>query len=243
MHPLSESVAASIRERKPVPPIDESLTLDEAYNLQHQVTSLLCPGGGGGIKAGVTTGAAQAHFGLAHALLGSLYGDARLGDGCVLPMVEGRLIETEVAVTVDRDGNPQSIAPAIEIARVQFSRGSDMNAPNLVLANLGADAYIVGTPMPWQPGYDDLTVALSRTVEDETQTVNEASMSDALGGPESAIPWILTEANRLGFRRGDETLILTGTCGRVVPAAHGKYLADFGRLGKISFVIESPEGS
>jgi 2-keto-4-pentenoate hydratase len=62
-------------------------------------------------------------------------------------------------------------------------------------------------------------------------------MSDSLGGPETAVSWIVQEAEARGFSLGKETLLLTGACGKVVPAEVGEYNADFGPLGSIGFEI------
>ena len=230
---LLSTLAEAISSRTPLPAIEQSLTLDEAYRLQHQLTAKLCPDGAAGIKAGVTTAGAQKYFGVDQALIASLYPHTVLDDNCRVPFVSGRLLECEFAVTVDADGTPLSIAPAIELALAQFSRPDDMTAENLVLSNVGADGFILGAAQDWAPPYDEASVRLTR----EDELLNEVSMTDALGGPEHAVPWILEEANRRGFSLGADTLLLTGACGKVVPAEVGRYTADFGPFGQISFEI------
>jgi 2-keto-4-pentenoate hydratase len=230
---LTAGIAEAIGERTPLPFIEAALTLDEAYQLQHQVTKRRCSEDGGGIKAGVTSQSAQKHFGIDRALIGSLYGDSRLGDRCRLPFVERRMLECELAVLVDSDGNPKQIAPAIEVVLVQFSRPDDMTAENLVLSNLGADSYIVGELQPWSPPYDEVTAELMLNGE----MINRAPVTDSLGGPEKSTAWICREAQARGFAINSDTLLMTGACGRVVPAEVGHYCADFGPLGKLSFEI------
>lgn len=228
-----KEVAAAIAARIPLPSFEGELSLDEAYDFQQQVTELRTDGAVGGIKAGVTAKAAQDFFQLEQAVLGRLYADSRLATGCALPFLEGRSIECELAVIADPDGRPKSIAPAIEIVLVQFSKPTDMSAANLVACNLGADLYIVGGVVPWNPSYSELTVQLRR----DGDLVNEAEMSEALGGPERATRWMCQEARRRQFDCGDGTLLLTGACGTAVPAEVGSYTADFGRLGKIVFEV------
>ena len=143
------------------------------------------------------------------------------------------MLECELAVVVDSFGNPDALAPAIEVVYVRFNRPEDMNAANLVLCNLGADAYIVGDFLPWAPPYDNVSVTLKRGAE----VLNQASMTDALGGPEIAVPWIWQESIRRGFTPVADSLILTGACGNVVPAEAGHYEADFGALGTLRFEI------
>ena len=230
---LVAEVAGALGARTPLPALNTKFSLEQAYELQHAVTRLRCPDDWRGIKAGVTAPGAQQFFGVDQALIASLYGDGRQQDGCRLPFIDGRMLECEVAVIVDADGTPQAIAPAIEIVLVQFARPEDMTAPNLVLSNLGADGYILGDFQDWSPPYSDTTF----TLRCHDEVINQAQMSESLGGPESAVPWIVQEATARGFSLGDETLLLTGACGKVVPAKVGEYSADFGPLGRIGFEI------
>lgn len=226
-------IANAIKAHDPLPEFEVQYGLDEAYGLQHKVTSLVSPGRVGGVKVGVTNPKAQAFFALDHALLGSLYADARLNSGDTVPALEGRALETEFAVVVDRDGQPKAIAPAIEIVLVSFSRKSDMSAANLVLSNLGADLFLVGDFMPWDSPHTDVTATLTR----DGETVNEASMNEALGGPTAALPWVWAEMQSRGYPVQDEILIMMGACGNVVPAEKGTYRADYGAMGSVEFAV------
>ena len=230
---LVAEVANALAARQPLPALQRMLSLEQAYDLQHMVTRMRCHDNRSGIKAGVTAPGAQQFFGVDRALIASLYGDGRQDNGCRLPFIDGRMLECETAVIVATDGTPLAIAPAIEIVLVQFSRPEDMTATNLVLSNLGADAYILGDFRDWSAPYDDTAVTLRRSGE----VVNQARISDSLDGPESAVQWIVREASTRGFSLGEETLLLTGACGKVVPANVGEYSADFGPLGSISFEI------
>lgn len=231
---LIHGVAEAIRSHDALPAIDESCDLDDAYKSQHQTTMLRSPEGSGGIKLGVTTKAAQDFLKLDHALLGSLYADSRLESGCTIPFLEGRSLETEFAVIIDGSGHPKLIAPAIEIVCVKFSRPADMSASSLVLSNLGADLFLVGEFLPWESPHREASAILRHG----DTVVNEASMNDALGGPAEALPWVYGEASARGYAIADETLIMMGACGSVVPAERGIYSADFGLMGKVSFTIE-----
>ena len=231
---LINGFAEAIKSHLPLPEVEQTFDLGAAYALQHQVTAIRSPGVVGGVKLGVTNPQAQAFFGLDHALLGSLYSDARLSGGAVIPGLEGRGLETEFAVLVDGEGQPQMIAPAIEIVFVSFSRKSDMTASNLVVGNLGADLFLVGDFLPWDSPHSDVNATLARNGE----VVNEASMNEALGGPASALPWVWNEMKVRGYPIQDETLIMMGACGGVVPAETGSYEADYGAMGKLQFTIE-----
>lgn len=230
---LAERIAAAIAAHRAIPPLDAALDLDTAYAVQRRVSHLVDPSGAGGIKVGVTAPAAQAHFGLDHALLGHLYAAHAQGPGAVLRAIPGRALECEVAILVDADGQPQALAPAIEVVRVEFSRPADMTAANLVAINLGADAHVLGAFQPWSAEPADIAIRLER----DGVAVNETRAAEALGGPARAIAWVQEEAPRRGLRLADGMVVMTGACGAVVPAVPGAYRADFGTLGELAFSV------
>lgn len=230
---FARQLATAIKAHEPLPKFEETLTLQAAYELQHKVTELLAPGGNGGIKAGVTAAPVQAYFNLDHALIASLYPVNRTESGCALPYIEGRGIECEVAIKLDANGRPKAIAPAIEIVFVKFSDQSDLTAANLVASNLGADAYILGEFRPWSDTFAGLKAELKRGIE----TVSQADMNDAIGGPETATAWIVGEAKKRGFVCGDDTLLMTGACGPLIPAERGEYTMSIDGLGEVEFEV------
>ena len=230
----AERLADAIKNHEAVPKMPETDSLEEAYAMQQAVTEKRATDGIGGIKAGVTAEPIQQLFGLDHALIASLYEDSKYENNAKLPFLEGRGVECEVAVIIDADGRPQQIAPAIELVYVKFAQPEDMSVENLVVINLGADAYIVGDFQPWQPEFNDLRATLFFG----DKVVNEANMSDAIGGPESASKWMWQEAGLRGLNAGEGSLLLTGACGQVVPGNSGSYRADYGPLGEIVFEIE-----
>ena len=225
--------AWAIANHQPLPATDEQYALDRAYELQHLVTAQRSPNGASGVKLGVTNPQVQAFLSLDHGLLGSLYADTRLKTGDTIPFLAGRSLETEFAVLVDGAGKPKAIAPAIEIVFVSFERQSDMSASNLVLSNLGADLFLVGEFLPWGSQHEGITATLRR----DGDVVNEASMDESLGGPTRALPWVWQEIRARGYSAEDETLIMMGACGAVVPAERGSYAADYGPMGSIEFSV------
>ena len=210
---LAAMLARAIQAHERLPEFPSTIELGDAYALQHMVTSLCTPGSTDGIKAGVTADRLQKHLGLKHALLGSLYGKSRLPAKSVLPYIEGRMLECELAVTVDGYGNPKAVAPAVEIVYLRFSRQDDFSASNLVSCNLGADTYIVGDSVPWSRRYGAASVTLTR----DGEVLNRAPMNDALGGSEESIRWIWQESIHRGFAPVANSLLLTGACESIAP--------------------------
>ena len=232
---FAQELASAIRANQPLPKFNEALDLEAAYALQHRVTKSIISGPIGGIKAGVTAAPVQSFFGLDHALIASLYPEARQKSGDTLGYVEGRGIECEVAVLLDGNGRPKAIAPAIEFVFVKFSDQSDMIAANLVASNLGADAYLIGDFQPWSDGaFSALSAILSR----DGKEISRANMNDAIGGPGPATDWIVQEAKMRGFDYREDTLIMTGACGALVPGDRGDYRMSIEGLGAVTFTIE-----
>lgn len=228
---FSHALAHAIASHAELPEFEGELSLDEAYRVQ---ASVVKPRAIGGIKAGVTATALQRFLKIDHALIGRLYADSRFASGCSIPYVDGRTLECEVAIIVDDKGCPKAIAPAIEIVLLRFARPTDASAVNLVACNLGADAYIVGEVLPWDPTFMDARLELRR----DGEVINQAAVTDALDGPQQAALWVSEEADRRGFELSDGMLILGGACGTVSPATVGRYTADYGRLGTIEFEID-----
>jgi 2-keto-4-pentenoate hydratase len=137
---LAKAMASAIAEQSQLPVFDRELDLPQAYRLQHEVSRFRANAEIGGIKAGVTNRKSQEYFQIDHALIGSLYADAKLPNNCKLPYVEGRLIECEAALLVNEEGAPVSIAPAIEFVLPKFARQSEMTASGLIACNLCAES-------------------------------------------------------------------------------------------------------
>ena len=114
------------------------------------------------------------------------------------------------------------MAADLRAARPQGASGQLVNA-----------RYIVGAWQPWSASFNTAWV----TLVCNGARANHAALEEALNGPEEAARWMWQEAGMRGFPLGDQTLFLTGACGRAVPAEIGEYTADYGALGSLSFVV------
>lgn len=233
MSELVQRIAEAIRTHQPLPAFPEGLTLAKGYEVQLEVANLVAPAGFTGIKAGVTSKQLQAIFGIDHALLGRLYRQGHLKSGATLPFIDKQLIECEIGITVDAQGQPVSAGPALEFAFAAFSSPTDATAPNLTAGNVAADKFLTGEQHPWRESYDDIIIRFYR----DDELINEAPINESLGGPANAVTWIVREAKRYNIEIPDNTLLMTGACGQVIPAAPGVYRADYGDLGEVSFTI------
>ena len=233
MNDLAKQIAGAIRAHQPLPTFPEGLSLAEGYELQLEVAHLVDPRGFAGIKAGVTSEQLQGIFGIDHALLGRLYQHGQLKSGATLPFIEKQLIECEIGIIVNANGQPLTAGLALEFAFAAFSSPTDATAPNLTAGNVAADKFLTGEQHPWRKSYDDIIIRFYR----DEELINESPITESLGGPANAVTWIVQEANRYNIEISDNALLMTGACGQVVPALPGTYRADYGELGEVNFTI------
>ena len=226
---LAPAIASAILAGAQLPTFDAAMTLDEAYGVQHDVLGLCAPEGLAGIKAGMTTPTSQSFFGVDKFLLGGICPKTVQSSGWAVPFRAGRLIECEVALRVDGEGHPIACAPALELVSLNFGRETDMNATNLLAANLGAEFIVLGEFQPWKEEFDTLAISLSHN----GASVNSADAKEALGGPTLSAGLMCSEASTRGYDLTPDLIWMTGACGRVVPGEGGKYEACFGALGSI----------
>lgn len=233
MSALTEQIAAAIRSHQPLPAFPGDLSLADGYDMQLEVANLVAHDGFAGIKAGITSKQLQAVFGIDHPLLGRLYRHGHLKSGAIVPFIEKQLIECEIGIIVNRHGHPLAACAALEFAFAAFSSPADATAPNLTAANVAADKFLTGEQDPWRKSYEGIIIKFYRN----DVLINEAPITESLGGPASATSWIVQEAKRFGYEIPDNTLLMTGACGQVVAALPGTYRADYGDLGEVSFTI------
>ena len=227
---LSPAIASAILAGAPLPTFDATMTLDEAYGVQHDVLGLCAPEGLAGIKAGMTSRASQSFFGIDNFLLGGICPKTVQASGWAVPFREGRLIECEVALRVDGEGRPIACAPALELVSLNFARDTDMNATNLLAANLGAEFIVLGEFQPWKK---NSTISPSRCRITACVCKFRSACNDALGGPSLSAGLICSEVRARGYDLTPDMILMTGACGQVVPAKKGKYEAGFDALGSV----------
>ncbi|MEH6558177.1 MAG: hypothetical protein V7459_00090 [Oceanicoccus sp.] len=231
---LTESIVRAIEQQQAIPPMPAGLSMDQAYEIQQQVTSQLCKQTGiAGIKAGLTSGPVQQYFGIDDAVIGSLYGTGRLSPGCQIESTSGLMLECEIGVIIGSDKKPVSLVPVIEVVFLKYSEPSDLNAVNIVAANVGADRFICGEPLPWDSNCGSTDLLLTK----DGETVCQASTGDSLEGPAKGLAWMMQESRSRQFDVKEGMLFILGTCGPPVQADKGEYLANYGELGNITFTV------
>ncbi len=232
---LSSQIANAIRSRSILPRFPDSLSVTDAYKVQHQVTVNLGIDLIVGIKAGLTSKGSQEAFGIAHPVLGRIFESGRLFSETSFVTIQGGCLECEIGVCIDASGAPISLCPVIELPRFAFNEPTDAIGPNLIASNVAADRYIIGDCMEIPKSFAARSVTLRR----DGEVLFSASLSEPLGGPMNSLTWMLAEANVREISIPTEALMLTGACGGIHPALPGTYVADYGSLGIIEFEIST----
>ena len=228
MENLAQEMAAAIRAGDPLPKMPANLSLDDAYALQKQVVAAVSSGAVAGLKAGMTAAAGQQAFGLTHPLIGSLYEAGRLAPGASFASGPGVSLECEIGVVVDADGAPKTAGPVIEVPRMAFADDADRNGANLTACNIAADRFIVGEQQPLRDSYGDVRIRLTR----DSEEVCAAPASDALGGPQAALAWMLERSPHARPGRGERHAADHRRLRRHPPRAAGALRRGLRRLGE-----------
>lgn len=233
MDELIAQIVSALRTRSTLPEFPKSLTVEEAYEIQHRVAANLGGDSVIGLKAGLTSAASQQSIGFPHPILGRLFESGRMISGTTLQTIAGRFLECEIGICVDTSGRPRSVCPVIELPRFAFAIPTDANGSNLIACNVAADRYIQGDCVECPTAFADHSVELKR----DGKTLYHANLTEPLGGPFESFTWMVNEAQSRRFSIPDEALMLTGACGGIHPAVPGSYVADYGSLGSVEFEI------
>ena len=230
---LVELMASAIKERTSLPPLPKDLSLSEAYEIQASLVEAVSGGALAGYKAGVTAPAGQKQFGIDHPLIGALYDYGRLQSGASIASGPGVSLECEIGLVIRSDGTAKSAGPVIEVPRMAWADSGDATGANLAACNIAADRFIVGEQADVLEDYGDIDVTLTR----DGETVTSANLNEALGGPLSALEWMVKTAQELGYTFDEDMLMITGALGGIHLANMGTYVADYGPLGQVTFTV------
>ncbi|AFM26732.1 2-keto-4-pentenoate hydratase [Desulfomonile tiedjei] len=227
------------------------LDLNKAYALQRTLTERLVKSGHriGGFKAGLTSEAGQKRFGVDRPLLGPLFKSGELEPGVSLePKDFTRLfIEVEIGYLLgDKITEPvqdvetlkkkiKEVFPAVELPDLRFDDMKNLKGADIVVDAVSSSKYIVGRRMP----ADKVDVsAVSVILKLDGNEINKGQASDALGDQWKALLWLVNSAVEQGWTLEPGYIFITGALGNMLPGKPGKYEADWGSLGKISWTVK-----
>lgn len=234
-----DDISVAWREHRPLPNIDETLTINSAYQVQtRSVRAKLQNASPAGFKAGLTSPAMQARFKTNDAVAGVLFreGARRSADTVRLSELRGLHIEVEVAMrigtAIDKPladvaalrNHIDGIAPAIELPNLDYAEPQALDAVDIIATNVAAANYIVGDFISPQQR-DPNAVAVRLACDDKEVVTGKAR--DALGDQWRAALWLVNTMLAQGWKLESGQILLTGALGRAVPAAKGRCVASY----------------
>lgn len=234
---------------------ERPVSIDDAFAAQQRLVRHALAGGDtiAGYKGAFTSAAAQRSFGIDQPLHGVLLKSGGLEAAATHTLAvdpqRPLIVETEIGYVIAVDigtklrvprqavTTVEAVVPVIELP---INTGALMDghasAADLVATNVGSYRYLVGAPVaPEKAGnFDAIHVSLQR----DGQTLHESTGADVKGGQAENLMALINQIIDEGhvLHRGD--IILCGALGGGKPGAKGRYVADYGSLGKIEFTLE-----
>jgi 2-keto-4-pentenoate hydratase len=224
-------------------------TLADAYAQQRRHKPVTAPVVVG-FKAGLTTVALQQRFDSDGPVFGVLYqnGERTTTAGIALREFRNAKLETEIGFVVAAPIRQvlnssaelrryfQHVLPVIEVPDVSFQPGCKPTVVDLVAANVAAWQHLRGAPQPWSAQWDlnQLEVSLQR----DGERIASGTASAVQPSVEASLLYLVNEALRQGYTIEPGQLFITGAITGLIDARPGRHVADFGRLGTLSFTVQ-----
>ncbi len=249
----SAGILKAIQRKQPFPAIGGqsfSASEREAYEVQKVVVEKLVAGGDVivGHKAGLTNESAQAKFDVFEPVAGSLLKSNMKNTATFVSMrqFKGMVVEMEIGFelklsirSVPRDiedlkSKVRQVVPIVELPNVYFDPADEVTGLDVIASNVAAATVIKGRPKPLST--IDLN-EIEATLTLNKEVVSEGVGSDAMGDQWEALLWLVEQRLRDGYEVKRNDLLITGALGKVIPAEAGRYVADFGKLGRVTFSL------
>jgi 2-keto-4-pentenoate hydratase len=220
------------------------LTTADAYRIQTRIVKRVLQGASPiGFKAGLTSAPAQERFDTREPIAGVLLqSPAQTPEVLRLAELRGLHIETEVAMRVGTSirapidsiatlrTHIDAIGPAVELPNLDYESPEAVTALDIIATNVAAAYFIVGD-LAAQTERD--ANAVTATLTCNGQELSKGAGRDALGDQWAAALWLVNTVIASGWTIEPGHLLLTGAMGRMVPAAAGACIGDFGDWGRI----------
>lgn len=249
----SAAILKSLQRRQPIPALGAesyNATERQAYEVQKLVVENLIAGGdvAVGHKAGLTSEAAQAKFDVYEPVAGSLLKSHMKNTGTFVSrrQFRGMMIEMEIGFELKlsirsepRDveelkSKVRQIMPVVELPNVHFDPTDKVSGMDVIASNVAAATVIKGRAKPLGTiDLNEVEAILTLNKEEVAAGVG----SDALGDQWEALLWLVRQRLRDGYEVKRNDILITGALGEVVPAESGRYVADFGKLGRVTFSL------
>ncbi|NVJ65209.1 MAG: 4-oxalocrotonate decarboxylase [Gammaproteobacteria bacterium] len=201
-----------------------------------------------GYKAGLTSSAGQAKFGVTEPVAGVLFKDGLSLNRQVylLEDYQRLMLETEIGFVLNSDipnfavfpkdvsGFIEQVVPVIELPDLAYPDMSKVTGLTLIESNVAANQVLIGDGKPLQE--IQLNKIQTRLTKNG-QMVIQGKATDAMSDQLIALRWLMMRLQSAGYQLKKGDLLITGALGKMIPAERGQYDADFGELGHLSFSI------
>ncbi|MFS0773290.1 2-keto-4-pentenoate hydratase [Sphingomonas sp. 1P08PE] len=223
------------RQAQPFDPITATMPgvdMDRAYRLQRDYVRQRLDAGDriAGYKGGLMSTASLAARHVTEPLVGTLFASGRADDGATISLCGYRKASFELKLGYVG----QAVLPVIDLPDIAYRDPDRYGAIDMIAANISAARYVRGTPRP-AAGIDLDTVpaALFR----DGERIAAGSSGESLGGQRYSREAVLALARRTGRTPTDGDLVVTGKMGDRGWLSPGRYVADYGPLGRVGFTV------
>lgn len=249
---LAEALIKADKENHPIPILSDrypELDVETAYQVQKvYVQKRLAKDRIAGFKAGLTSEETQDRFGVEFPVTGVLLSSGKkMGDSVIeRSAFKVLMIEAEIGFVVGKpithplkdvselQDNIRAIMPVIELPDLGFEDLKKVNAVDIIASNISAAQFIVGQ----EKTLNDIDLNKTTvTLTSDGQVINQGKGSDALGDQWTTALWLVNAIAKQGWKIEPGQILITGVLGKMIPGKQGKYLADYGTLGRISFEV------
>lgn len=232
----AERLLAAQASRTPIPPLTErypELTGRQAYGIQKEIVARWTAAGARvvGKKIGLTSKAAQNHFGVFEPDYGHLTDTMSRPEDSVVDINEliQPKIEGEIAFVLSRDLSGSVTAhevlraidfalPVLEICDTRIE-GWKLRAPDLVADNTCSAMFVTGGV---RRRVDDLDLRrLGMVLERNGEVIDTGASVAVMGNPINAVAHLVRKLADVGSGLAAGELVLSGAIGTMIPVAPG----------------------
>ncbi|WP_122626802.1 2-keto-4-pentenoate hydratase [Lucifera butyrica] len=251
---MSSILLQAHNAKQPIPVLSRfypDLDVKTAYEVQKKfVTRQLAGDAIGGFQAGLTNENSRKQIGFPSPIAGVLYRSGQKENNVVIHAADFRCpaIETEIAFTISKPivkkirtkeelkEYIQAVLPVVALTEQGFADNKKVRGVDLIAANVSAVRYITGRAKMLNDIQDPN--AVKTALFHAGQRINEGMGLDAMGDQWEAALWLVNRSVEQGWNLQPGQILLTGVLGQAVPAKNGRYMADYGELGRIAFTIQ-----
>ena len=219
-----------------------------AYQVQKAVVEKLVKAGDKiiGHKAGLTSRAAQDKFGVIEPVAGELLASHKKNTAAFISMrqFKGMVVEMEIGFELklsirevpasieELKAKVRQVVPVVELPNVHFEDGARITGADIIASNVAASTVVVGRGKSLDRlDVNEIEVELKR----DDEVVASGKGTDTMGDQWKALMWLVEQRLSQGFEVKRNDLLITGALGKVIEAERGRYVADFGDLGRVTF--------